>query len=122
MPPIVPLIVGEPLVSIAPAFVKLLPLTAYVTEFSVTPGAAVKLKPIEPDVSTSLWLLGSLEHPPTGPLAASASHMRGTFPSRATNPDLPGPFRIDVSFRWNASKPPATRASVDANDRLRWPW
>ncbi len=101
MPPIVPLMVGEPLVSMAPVLVKPLPVMVYVTELSVTPGAAVKLKPIEPVCSTSTWLLRSLEHPAIGPLAAIASQMRGTVPSRANGPDLPcqllfigNPFRL----------------------------
>src|SRR3954454_19575732 len=108
MPPIVPLIVGEPPVSMAPLLVKPLPVIVYVTAFSVTPGAAAKVRPIVPAVSTSLWLLGSLEHPPSGPLAASARQMRGTLPSLATSPDLLWPFLIELSFRWNASaRPPA---------------
>ncbi len=88
MPPIVPVMEGEAPVSMAPVLVKPLPVIEYVTEFSVTPGAAVKVRPIEPAGSTSLWLIGPLEHPPTGPLAASASHMRGTLPSLASNTDL----------------------------------
>ena len=79
----------------APVLVKPLPVMVYVTAFSVTPGAAAKVRPIVPAVSTSLRLLGSLEHPPSGPLAASASHMRGTLPSLATTPDLPWPFLIE---------------------------
>src|SRR3954470_13667575 len=108
MPPIVPLIVGEPLVSMAPVLVNPLPVMVYVTAFSVTPGAAAKVRPMVPACSTSPRLLGSLEHPPSGPLAASASQMRGTLPSLATNPDLLWPFRIELSFRWNApARPPA---------------
>src|SRR3982751_1177780 len=103
MPPIVPLIVGEPLVSMASALLKPLPVMVYVTEFSVTPAAAVKLRPIEPTCSTAPWLLGSREHPASGPLAASASKMRGTLPRVATHPDLSWPFVIEVSFRWKAS-------------------
>src|SRR3954453_8526936 len=103
MPPIVPLMVGAPLVSMAPALVKPFPVMVYVTEFSVTPAAAVKLRPIEPTGSTSVWLLGSREHPASGALAASASKMRGTLPRLATHPDLSWPFVIEVSFRWKAS-------------------
>jgi hypothetical protein len=112
MPPMVPLTVGEPLVSMAPVLVKPSPVMVYVTAFSVTPGAAVRLRPIEPAGSTSLVLLGSLEHPASGPLAASASQRRGTLPSLATSPDLRWPFVIEVSFRWKASGPP-TWASVE---------
>jgi hypothetical protein len=54
MPPIVPLMVGEPLVSMAPVLVKPVPVMLYVTEFSVTPGAAVRLRPMEPAGPTSL--------------------------------------------------------------------
>jgi hypothetical protein len=88
MPPIVPLMVGELLVSMAPVLVKPFPVIVYATEFTVTPEAVVKLRLIEPACSRSMWL-ASLEHPATGPLAESASQMRGTLPSLAANPDLP---------------------------------
>src|SRR5450432_1372533 len=124
MPPIVPVMVGESLVSMAPLLVTPLPVMVYVTAFSVTPGAAFKLRPIEPAGSTSVWLLRSLEHPPSGPLAASASQMRGTLPSLATNPDLPCPYFIEVSLSLesvraaHAGEPRTLTTGVDAHGRI----
>src|SRR3989442_14930226 len=80
MPPIVPLTAGEPLVSMVPALVKLLPEIVYATVFSVTPGAAVRLSPIEPTCSVSTWLPWSLEQLASGPPTASANQMRGILP------------------------------------------
>src|SRR6187551_1848582 len=94
MPPIVPLTVGAPLVSMAPVLVKPLPpVTVYVTAFSVTPGAAVRLKPIEPGDSTSAWVVGSREQPASGPVAASARphQRRGSLPRVGSSPELPCP-------------------------------
>src|SRR5262245_51405538 len=117
MPPIVPLTVGEPLVSMAPVLVKLLPVMVNVTEFSVTPGAAVRSRPIEPACSTSPGLLGPLEQPASGPLAARASQRRGTLPSLVTNPDRPWPCVIEVSLSLDSARARPLRRAADANDR-----
>src|SRR6478752_817944 len=100
MPPIVPLTTGEPLVSIEPVFEKPLPVIVYVTELSVTPGAAVRFTPMVPTASP--WLPGSsLEHASGAAVPAANTQTKGTLPSHETSPDLPrGCFIRLRSLSW----------------------
>src|SRR6187431_854551 len=99
MPPIVPLMVDDPLLSMLPVLLKPLPVMAYVTAFSVTPGAASKFKPSEPACSSAALLSGSLEQAmKAAPIPSANEQTRGTLPSLLTSPDLPRQFFINRSF------------------------